>query len=118
MKKAVKLHKASPLPRKLRPSEEEIQRMIADADKYRGVDELKKEMIEYKNTFEKYLKTSQTTINETESQDALTLDERSYANQLILNTLDWLMRLIHKPMNHVTVRKKKSLIVANRLNII
>jgi L1 cell adhesion molecule like protein len=73
-----------------RLTEEEIQQMVEDADKYRGVDELRKEMVEYRNGFEKYLRTSQITINDTEYHDALTIDERSYANQLILNTMDWL----------------------------
>uniref|UniRef100_A0A6C0BK56 Uncharacterized protein n=1 Tax=viral metagenome TaxID=1070528 RepID=A0A6C0BK56_9ZZZZ len=73
-----------------RLTEEEIQQMVEDAEKYRGADEVKKEAIEFHNSFEKYLRTSQTTINDPEYQDSLTLDDRSYANQLILNTLDWL----------------------------
>lgn len=73
-----------------RLSEEEIQRMIEDADKFRGADEIKKEIIECRNMFEKYLHTSQSTVNDSQYQDALTMDERSYANQLILNTLDWI----------------------------
>jgi L1 cell adhesion molecule like protein len=72
-----------------RLTETEIQQMVEDADRYRGADELKKEVVEYRNSFEKYLRMSQTTINDTEYQDALTMDERSYANQLILNSLDW-----------------------------
>jgi heat shock protein 1/8 len=76
-----------------RLSEDEIQQMIEDAEKFKAVDELKKETIESKNAFEKYLYTSQNTINDTEYQDALTVDERSYANQLILNTFDWLQAL-------------------------
>ena len=74
-----------------RLSEEEIQRMVDDAEKYKGADEIKKDIVEYRNSFEKYLRASQTTINNAEYQEALTIDERSYANQLILNTLDWLL---------------------------
>jgi L1 cell adhesion molecule like protein len=73
-----------------RLSEEEIQQMVSDADKYRGVDELKKEVVEYRNSFEKYLHASQTTINDTEYKDSLTLEERSIANQLIINSIEWL----------------------------
>jgi heat shock protein 1/8 len=73
-----------------RLTEEEIQRMIEDSERFRATDELKKENLECRQAFEKYLQTSQTTINESEFQEALTVDERSYANQLILNTIDWL----------------------------
>jgi heat shock 70kDa protein 1/2/6/8 len=73
-----------------RLSEEDIQKMIEDAERYRGADEIKKDLIEFRNVFEKYLRTSQTTINDMEYRDALTLDERDCANQLILNTFDWL----------------------------
>ncbi len=73
-----------------RLTEEEIQRMVEDAEKFKASDEIKKEAVEYRNAFEKYLRTSQTTVNDSEYEEALTLEERSYANQLILNTLDWL----------------------------
>ncbi len=69
---------------------EEIQNMIAEADQFRASDEIKKENIEMRNAFEKYLQQSQTTINDSEFPDALTTDERSQANQLILSTQDWL----------------------------
>jgi heat shock protein 1/8 len=73
-----------------RLSEEEIRQMIEDADKFRASDEIKKENLEMRNSFDKYLQLSQTTINDSEFHEALTLEERSYANQLILNTQDWL----------------------------
>lgn len=92
-----------------RLTEEEIQKMIEDADKYRGADELKKEVVEYRNTFEKYLRASQTTINDSEYQDALTIDERSYANQLILNTIDWL-NAVDPSTNEPSDRKKEEII--------
>jgi L1 cell adhesion molecule like protein len=92
-----------------RLSEEEIQKMIEDADKYRGVDELRKEVVECRNVFEKYLRASQTTVNDPEYQDALTLDERSYANQLILNTIDWL-NAADPNTNEPYERKKEEII--------
>lgn len=73
-----------------RLSEDEIQKMIEDADKYKAADEIKKDMIECRNSFEKYLNVSQTTINDSEYESALTVDERSWVNQLILSTFDWL----------------------------
>lgn len=92
-----------------RLTEEEIQKMVEDADRYRGVDELKKEVVEYRNSFEKYLRMSQTTVNDTDYQDALTIDERSYANQLILNTLDWL-NTTDPNTNELVERKKDEII--------
>lgn len=73
-----------------RLTEEEIQQMIEDADRFQSEDELKKETVECRNAFEKYLQKSQGTINNTDYTEALTVEERSYANQLILNTYDWL----------------------------
>ena len=55
-----------------------------------AADEVRKEAVEYRNSFEKYLSCSQQTINDSDYEEALTLEERSYANQLILNTMDWL----------------------------
>lgn len=87
-----------------RLSEEEISQMIIDADKFKAVDEIKKDTIECRNAFEKYLNSSQKTINDSEYQEALTLDERSYANQLILNACDWINQ-IDPQTNEITERK-------------
>lgn len=92
-----------------RLTSEEIQKMIEDAEKFRAVDELKKETIEYRQSFEKYLKTSQITINDSDYQDALTLDEKSYANQLILNTFDWL-NMIDPNTDEIYDRKKDEIV--------
>lgn len=73
-----------------RLSDEEITQMIEDAEKFKAADEMKKENIECRNAFEKYLHASQKTINDGEYQEALTIEERSYANQLILNAFDWI----------------------------
>lgn len=88
-----------------RLTSEEIQQMIDDADKYRGADELKKDLIEFKTSFDKYLQISQKTINDSEFPDALTDDEKSYANQLILNTSDWLNAI--DPANGQPIERKK-----------
>jgi len=73
-----------------RLSQEEIARMVEDAERYRAEDELRKEVIDYRNSFEKYLQSAQKTINDTTYAGTLTLEEQSYANQLILSTFDWL----------------------------
>jgi len=88
-----------------RLTEEEIQRMVEDAEKFKASDELRKEAVEYRNAFEKYLRTSQVTVNDSEYEEALTIEERSYANQLILNTLDWLAAV--DPNTGEPVERKK-----------
>jgi heat shock protein 1/8 len=71
-------------------SQNEIQDMIIDAERHKASDALKKEVIETQIEFERYLECSLKTINNPEFEGELTIEERSYANQLILNTQDWL----------------------------
>jgi heat shock protein 1/8 len=73
-----------------RLSKEEIDKMISDSETFRAVDEIKKDSLEALQEFEKYLKMSQGTINDTQYSSLLTIDEKSSANQLILDTFEWL----------------------------
>jgi heat shock 70kDa protein 1/2/6/8 len=92
-----------------RLTEEEIQKMINDAELYRGIDEVKKDILEYRNLFEKYLQTSQRTINNEQFYDSLTIEERSYANQIILGAFDWL-NAIEPETKELCNRSKEELI--------
>jgi molecular chaperone DnaK (HSP70) len=71
-------------------SKEEIDRMIKDGEKNRQHDALLKEIMEIKYNFHTYLDTSLRDLNNVEYADALTTDERSYINQIILANKDWL----------------------------
>ena len=71
-------------------SQEEISKMIDDAEKYRAEDQIMKDSMEYKELFHKYLDDCLKDINNAEYAEALTDDERSYVNQLILNNKTWL----------------------------
>lgn len=68
-------------------TDEEIQRMIKDAEKNREVDSLRREVIEYTQNFNDYLDSVLRDVNNT---DALTQEELSDINQLIMNNKDWL----------------------------
>ena len=69
-------------------SNDEIQRMIIEADKYRMQDEIKKDTIEFKNNFIEFLKNQQHIVNA--SSNILSEEDLSRANQLLLSTMEWL----------------------------
>ena len=69
---------------------EDIARMIDDAEKFKAQDELLKESIEYTELFHNYLDNCLRDDNNTEYSDALSDDDRMYVNQLILNNKSWL----------------------------
>lgn len=71
-------------------SSEEIQEMIENSVKYKAEDEVKRNIFETKLAFEKYLYKTQSELNNNEFASALKLDELSEANNLILQTLEWL----------------------------
>jgi len=73
-----------------RLSQEEINQMIEDAEIYRGEDELRKQALDSRNAFEKYLYSVQSSVNDPNINDNLTEDELSYVNQYLLNTFSWL----------------------------
>ena len=73
-----------------RLSEEQIQKMIKDADKFRAQDEIRQDMLESKNSFEKYMDTLQMALSDTNCIDAISIEERSIANGLIIDSLSWL----------------------------
>ena len=69
---------------------EDIARMIDDAEKFKAQDELLKESIEYTELFHNYLDNCLRDVNNPEYSDALSDDDRMYVNQLILNNKSWL----------------------------
>lgn len=73
-----------------RLSQEEIAKMIEDAELYKGEDELRKQSLDTKNAFEKYLYSVQNSINDSTINNNLTEEEISYVNQYLINTFGWL----------------------------
>ena len=76
--------------RKDKLNEDEIKRMIDDSKKYEAIDKIKKETIECKNSFEKYLYSRKDIINNPDNFTILSSDDKNDANELIQKTLNWL----------------------------
>jgi heat shock protein 1/8 len=79
-----------------RLSQEEINKMIDEADEFRADDEMRKDALNARYQFEKELAFTQQSINDSELNTAddgsniLTDDEINWLNQFILNNLTWL----------------------------
>ena len=79
-----------------RLSQEEINRMIDEAEEFRAEDELRKNALNVRQQFEKELLFTQQSVNDagcTRDDDnvaLLTEDEVSWINKFILNNLSWL----------------------------
>ena len=77
-------------------SQEEINRMVDEAEEFRMEDEMRKDALNAKYQFEKELTFHQQAINDPElscsdsGEKILTEDEISWMNQFILNNLTWL----------------------------
>lgn len=79
-----------------RLSQEEINRMVDEADEFRAEDEMRKDSLNARYQFEKELLFHQQSINDPElntseeGEPILTSEEISWMNQFILNNLTWL----------------------------
>jgi len=83
-----------------RLSGEEIQKMIEDADKFRARDEIKKDTFDALNAFERYLGHVQMMVSENSS--ALNEEQTNYANQYVLNSLEWIDNQRNDDINGVS----------------
>ncbi len=77
-------------------SQEDINRMIEDAEKYKSEDTLKREALLHRNQFEKYLQDTLNIINnpdfckDEEGKEILSPAEKTWVNQFVLNNMTWL----------------------------
>jgi len=67
---------------------EEVERMIADAEKYRLQDDIKRETMEVQSTLVTYVEQQQKLINS--ADQILSIEDISVCNKLLLSTLEWL----------------------------
>lgn len=80
----------------VRLSQDDINRMIDEADEFRADDELRRESLAAKHAFEKDLDFTMSSMNNPElntdesGKDILTEKEKDFMNQFILNNLTWL----------------------------
>ena len=73
-----------------RLTQEEISKMIEEAEIYKGEDELRKQALDTKNSFEKYLYSVQASVNDTSVNDNLSEEEISHVNKYLLEMFAWL----------------------------
>jgi len=67
-------------------SKEEIERLVKEAEKFKGEDELIKKKIESKNTLESYTFSIRNTLKDEKLKDKIKEDEREKVEKLIEET--------------------------------
>lgn len=73
-----------------RLSKEEIERMVAEAEKFKEEDEREASRIQSKNTLESYAYSLKNTINEGEMKDKIGAEEKEKLSKAIEETIQWL----------------------------
>jgi heat shock protein 5 len=73
-----------------RLSQEEIERMVKEAEDFADEDKLVKEKIEAKNVFENYLYSLKTQVNDKKLADKLSADDKKTILDAVNEKLDWL----------------------------
>merc|ERR1712072_1351386 len=73
-----------------RLSQAEIDRMVAEAEKYKAEDEANKSKIEAKNGLENYCFTMRNTLQEEKLKDKFEGDDKDKIEKAVQETLDWL----------------------------
>jgi len=73
-----------------RLSKEQIERMVREAEQYKGDDEKNKERIEAKNGLENYAYSLRNTIKDEKIADKLSSSDKDSLNHIIDDTIKWL----------------------------
>ncbi|CAF4431114.1 unnamed protein product, partial [Rotaria magnacalcarata] len=73
-----------------RLSQEQIQSMLSDAEKYKQEDELQHERIVAKNALESYCFNMKSSIQDDKISSKLSMDDKTKINQTIESTLQWI----------------------------
>jgi L1 cell adhesion molecule like protein len=73
-----------------RLSKEEIEKMVSEAEKYKGEDEVMKKRIEAKNSFENYCFQMKNTLNDEKLKEKFTEDDKKVIEDASKEGLQWL----------------------------
>eukprot|EP00922_Rhytidocystis_sp_ex-Travisia-forbesii_P015236 GHVS01022745.1.p1 GENE.GHVS01022745.1~~GHVS01022745.1.p1 ORF type:complete len:688 (+),score=130.48 GHVS01022745.1:85-2064(+) len=73
-----------------RLSQSEIDRMLAEAEKYKAEDEQNRERVEAKNALENYCYSMKSSMNDEKIKDKLDESDKKNVEEKIKETLDWL----------------------------
>jgi L1 cell adhesion molecule like protein len=73
-----------------RLSKEEIEKMVSEAEKYKGEDDIMKKRIEAKNSFENYCFQMKNTLNDEKLKSVFTEDDKKLIEETSKEGLQWL----------------------------
>lgn len=73
-----------------RLSKDEIEKMVQEAEKYKGEDETMKKRIEAKNSFENYCFQMKNTLNDEKLKEKFTEDDKKTIEEVSKEGLQWL----------------------------
>merc|ERR1711988_1023847 len=73
-----------------RLSQDEIERMVAEAEKYKAEDDANKNRIESKNALENYCYSLKSSISSDEVKDKIPADDKAALESAIEDTIKWL----------------------------
>merc|ERR1712146_166270 len=73
-----------------RLSQDEIERMVAEAEKYKAEDDANKNRIESKNALENYCYSIKSSISSDEVKDKIPADDKAALESAIEDTIKWL----------------------------
>jgi heat shock protein 1/8 len=85
-----KVNKITITNEKGRLSKEDIEKMVNDAEKFKGEDELTKKKIETKNSFENYCFQMKNTLNDEKLKEKFTEDDKKVIEDASKDALQWL----------------------------
>jgi len=85
-----KLNKITITNDKGRLSKEEIEKMVSEAEKFKGEDEIMKKRIEAKNSFENYCFQMKNTLNDEKLKEKFTEDDKKVIEDASKEGLQWL----------------------------
>ncbi|KAL4440912.1 hypothetical protein ABPG74_009325 [Tetrahymena malaccensis] len=71
-------------------SQNEIEKLVKEAEKYKDDDEKQRKKIEAKNSFENYIYSVRNSLKDEKLKDKFTSDEKDKLNKLIENSQKWL----------------------------
>ena len=73
-----------------RLSKEDIERMVNEAEKYKGEDEIMKKRIESKNGFENYCFQMKNTLHDEKLKETFTEDDKKVIEEAVKEGLQWI----------------------------
>jgi L1 cell adhesion molecule like protein len=90
-----------------RLSKDQIERMVADAEKFKQEDKVHKEKVEAKNALEGYIYNMRNTINDEKWKDKIAPTDKATIEKLIVDTQKWLDTAEHAEKDEFEAKQKE-----------